>query len=283
MKARKLLAMILASAQIMGTGMVSAVYAVGESQTEVKTLFEEVSFVDEDGCFGQATQETEPGSVNILLSDSNNGSGSKAVPRTTEEITEIVESYLSQCEGRYWNANIREGNISAKSTKKLMEMVEKGDLLGATTDKPCNVSSWNTHLNEYGCKSNIFTGVSKGAAQCWGFADYMEYVIFRTVSGNDFDKTLGKPNFQYDYLPGDIIGYIPPQGTWHVFVIYKVERDNVYIVEANNEGYCLIGRRNLYRRQRSYILSVQRRTAVVESKGILQKTWRVSDDRDLER
>ena len=155
---------------------------------------------------------------------------------TCGQITEIVEKYISIVgSNRYWNANIQ-------STAILKEQVDAGDYLSSTTTHACSVSG--NHIRNNGCTSNNFTGVSRGMAQCWGFGDYMEYVIFKTTDGSDWTKTYSVDS-NYQFKPGDLIHTTKGSTSQHIVVVYKVVDSHVYIIEANWGGKCHINTREL--------------------------------------
>lgn len=178
--------------------------------------------------------------------------------KTYDDVTNIVEDYLELVgDNSYWNSNIR-----TNGTEILISQVEKGDFLSCITHKGCKIKKGEPHLNAYGCTSNCFTGVSNGIAQCMGFADYIEYIIFRTTESTDFTKLYCVDN-NFRVNPGDSIRfYIPEKECFHSIVVYKVEGNNVYIIEANWPTKCHINTRVLsmdtirdyINRENSYIL-----------------------------
>ena len=120
---------------------------------------------------------------------------------TDSEITSIVENYLSIVgSNRYWNANIRNNQELLKTQAK------NKNYLAATTTNPCKANPSHSHskYGDEGCTSNVFTGVSRGEAQCWGFGDYIEYVIFKTTDGSSWTKHTSVDS-SFNFRPGDLI------------------------------------------------------------------------------
>ena len=156
---------------------------------------------------------------------------------TDDQITSVVEGYINAVGGRYWNAGY--------SKSALISQVDKGDYYSATTSSQCKkYNASGDHLRANGCTSNVFTGVSEGISQCWGFGDYMEYVIFRTSSGSDWTKKYSVDS-NFKFRPGDLIKSTKNSSSQHIMVVYKVEGSRVYIVEANWGGRCKINTREL--------------------------------------
>ena len=161
-----------------------------------------------------------------------------ATPLSCDQVTAIVENYISIVgSSRYWNADIT-------STATLKAQVDAGDYLSATTTHACSIPEGQKHLRANGCTSNNFTGVSGGIAQCWGFGDYMEYVIFKTTDGSDWTKTYSVSS-DYQFKPGDLIHTTKGSSDQHIVVVYKVVDSHVYIIEANWGGRCHINTREL--------------------------------------
>lgn len=154
------------------------------------------------------------------------------------EITAIVENYISIVgSNRYWNAGY--------STQELISQVNRGDYTTATTFAQC--PKWNSsgsHVRANGCTSNVFTGVSSGLSQCWGFGDYMEYVIFKTINGSDWTKEYSVDS-NFKFRPGDLIHSTKNSSSQHIMVVYKVDGSHVYIIEANYGARCKINTREL--------------------------------------
>ena len=150
------------------------------------------------------------------------------------EITSVVENYLNVVGNRYWNAGY--------SMDTLKSQVDKGDYYSATTSSQCYCSG--SHERANGCTSNVFTGVSRGISQCWGFGDYMEYVIFRTTNGNDWEKKYTVDS-NFKFRPGDLIHSTKDSSSQHIMIVYKVVNSRVYIIEANYGGRCKINVREL--------------------------------------
>lgn len=156
---------------------------------------------------------------------------------TCEQITAKVENYLSIVgSNRYWNANIR-------STETLKSQLEAGDYLSCTTTGKCNIPSNKSHIRDNGCTSNSFTGVSGGIAQCWGFGDYIEYMIFGTTTRNFGSSSNRKYSVDqnFEFLPGDLIWSTKGSSSQHIRVVYKTVGDTVYCIEGNYDGRCRIG------------------------------------------
>lgn len=154
---------------------------------------------------------------------------------TDSQITKIVEDYISVVgNNRYWNAGYLKDS--------LISQVNKGDYISATTSTQC--STIGSHIRDNGCKSNRFTGVSGGISQCWGFGDYIEYVIFGTTDGSNWNKN-SKVDNDFEFRPGDLIKSTKNSSTQHIVVVYKVENSCVHIIEANYGGKCKINTRIL--------------------------------------
>ena len=156
---------------------------------------------------------------------------------TCEQITAKVENYLSIVgSNRYWNANIR-------STETLKLQLDAGDYLSCTTTGKCNIPSNKSHIRDNGCTSNNFTGVSGGIAQCWGFGDYIEYMIFGTTTRNFGSSSNRKYSVDqnFEFLPGDLIWSTKGSSSQHIRVVYKTVGDTVYCIEGNYDGRCRIG------------------------------------------
>lgn len=156
---------------------------------------------------------------------------------TCEQITAKVENYLSIVgSNRYWNANIR-------STETLKSQLDAGDYLSCTTTGKCNIPSNKSHIRDNGCTSNNFTGVSGGIAQCWGFGDYIEYMIFGTTTRNFGSSSNRKYSVDqnFEFLPGDLIWSTKGSSSQHIRVVYKTVGDTVYCIEGNYDGRCRIG------------------------------------------
>ena len=161
---------------------------------------------------------------------------------TDNEITSIVENYLSIVgSNRYWNANIR------NNQELLKTQANNKNYLAATTTSPCKANPGHSHTDygNEGCTSNVFTGVSRGTAQCWGFGDYMEYVIFKTTSGDSWTKHTSVST-SFKFRPGDLIWSQKNSTSQHIMVVYKTNSDgSVKIIEGNYGGKCHINTRTL--------------------------------------
>ena len=138
-----------------------------------------------------------------------------------DQITATVENYLSIVgSNRYWNANIRDNQ------ELLQQQVDSGDYLSCTTTSQCSIPSGQSHKNANGCHSNTFSGVSGGYAQCWGFGDYIEYVIFGTTKRNfgDSSNVHYSVSDSFEFLPGDLIWSEKGSSSQHIRVVYKIIR-----------------------------------------------------------
>ncbi len=158
------------------------------------------------------------------------------------EITAIVERYLNVVgSNRYWNAGIR-NNMSL-----LKSQADNGSYLSATTTSPCKANPGHSYdsYGSQGCSSNVFTGVSRGLSQCWGFADYIEYVIFKTTDGSTWTKNYSVSS-SFKFRPGDLIWSQKNSSSQHVMVVYKTHSNgSVSIIEGNYNGKCHINTRTL--------------------------------------
>lgn len=152
------------------------------------------------------------------------------------QITSIVEKYLSIVgTNRYWNANIRNDQNLLKT------QADNKNYLSATTSSPCHANPSHSHdkYGNQGCTSNIFSGVSGGLSQCWGFGDYIEYVIFKTTDGSLWKKHYNV-NSDFIFRPGDLIWSQKGSSSQHIRVVYKVVNSTVYVIEGNGDGHCKI-------------------------------------------
>lgn len=87
-------------------------------------------------------------------------------------------------------------------------------------------------------KAKTFWSYSGGGTQCSGFADYMLYVIFGSVSRGDYYYAENYNSIftkDYTFQPGDLIRY-----GGHSVVVYKVSGDKVSFIECNYGKNCII-------------------------------------------
>lgn len=166
---------------------------------------------------------------------------------TYDEVTKLVEDYMSQCAGRYWNAGKKYSTLKAEIDNGTHNYVK------ATTTKNCG--GWYTEDSEgntirsghdRACTSNSFSGAFiKGSGygvsdQCCGFGWYLAYIVFGEMGG--WTKKTSVSN-SFTFHPGDVLRL-----DGHSAFIYKVTSKYVYVAECNygfhtktnNSGNCLI-------------------------------------------
>ncbi len=174
--------------------------------------------------------------MSILPAECMKIDANAATALSCQQVTSIVENYLSIVgTSRYWNAGY--------STDSLKSQVNAGDYLSCTTRSACSASPSHSSSTG-GCTSNVFTGVGRGLSQCWGFGDYMEYVIFKTTSATGWEKKYSVDS-NFKFKPGDFIWSQKNSSSQHIMIVYKVEGNRVFIIECNYGGRCKINTREL--------------------------------------
>ena len=145
-----------------------------------------------DGVNGKTGAAITRANIAVLLShiisdrsDNQKAENTSKFPLTCEQVIEALDTYFEkigyQDEGntvqKYWNAQY--------STDALMEQVALGDNTSCLTNMPCVTGDRTSHNKKeaIGCKSNHFSGIhTAGGSQCAGFADYLEYILFKKDS-----------------------------------------------------------------------------------------------------
>lgn len=188
-------------------------------------------------CEGEVVLLSDYSAVENSILDNEDIEMLASYPISDAKVTEIVEEYMSIIgTGRYWNAAIR------SDMELLKKQARNKEYKKATTAYPCKCIP--KHLNSEGgldgCSSNVFTGLCGGSSQCWGFGDYIEYVIFR--SSQAWDKSgwtkHSSVTSSFNFRPGDYIFSRKNSSSQHIRVVYKVENNNVYVIEGNWDGKC---------------------------------------------
>ena len=194
---------------------------VNEDELQVELVFEEE--VDE-------TSEYEVvGGTNLTCAQ---------VTQAVNEYKRILEEWCNKhgTSTAYWNANIRGNN----ATQTLKNQADAGDYTSCLTSKRCVYTG--SHLNANGCTSNMFTGVTKGLAQCHAFADYMAYVVFRETANSHRDKLRSQDGYDFsnfNYVPGDIIFFNDvSSNNQHFIFVYDTDETFIYYVAGNDDGRC---------------------------------------------
>ena len=160
------------------------------------------------------------------------------VTQAVNEYRRILEEWCNNhgTNTAYWNANIRGNN----ATQTLKNQADAGDYTSCVTNKPCVYTG--SHLNANGCTSNMFTGVTKGLAQCHAFADYMAYVVFRETANSHRDKIRSQDGYDFsnfNYVPGDIIFFNDvSSNNQHFIFVYDTDETFIYYVAGNDDGRC---------------------------------------------
>ncbi len=154
-----------------------------------------------------------------------------SVDLTNAQITQIITGFKEGHEGKYWN----------KYPKSIGDESPIGKNDWGLTDVPCGKP----------CRSNAFGG----GIQCQGFAKFITYLIFGTCpntttnyNGGSAEINNGWHVYQGDYTnvaiePGDFIRveYVRDGFKYqHSFVVWKVEGDNVEVIEVFGSKGCLL-------------------------------------------
>ena len=168
---------------------------------------------------------------------------------TYDAITAKVETYINllgvgsgKNSNVYWNTYL--------FSNDLMQATRDGRFSSTITYASCVGSkSQGTHSHnsdvggKRGCTSNRMEGkgISGGISQCYGFADYMAYVVFGDLAlkGSTFFNKYTSFDSDFAFFPGDVIRY-PTSGGGHSRYIYKIVGETVYYIECNYGGNCLI-------------------------------------------
>lgn len=213
-----------------------------------------------DGVNGKTGAAITRANIAVLLShiisdrsDNQKAENTSEFPLTCEQVIEALDTYFEkigyQDEGntvqKYWNARY--------STDALMEQVALGDNTSCLTNMPCVTGDRTSHNKKeaIGCKSNHFSGIhTAGGSQCAGFADYLEYILFKKdsrqySSDNNpwFTKIETKDAIEeHIFKPGDLIR-VNSKGTGiHSMVVYTADPSTGYLrfAECNYGGACMI-------------------------------------------
>lgn len=194
---------------------------VNEDELQVELVFEED--VDE-------TSEYEVvGGTNLTCAQ---------VTQAVNEYRRILEEWCNNHgkSAAYWNANIRGNN----ATQTLKNQADAGDYTSCLTSKPCVYTG--SHKNANGCTSNMFTGVTKGYAQCHGFVDYITYVVFRETASSHRDIIRAQDGYDFsnfNYIPGDIIFFNDVSSdNQHFIFVYDTDETFIYYVAGNDDNQC---------------------------------------------
>ncbi len=210
---------------------------------------------------------------------------------TYDAITAKVETYISLLgvgSGKnstvYWNTYL--------FSNDLMQATRDGRFSSTITYAPCVGSkSQGTHSHnsdvggKRGCTSNRMEGkgISGGISQCYGFADYMAYVVFGDLAlkGSTFFNKYTSFGSDFAFFPGDVIRY-PTSGGGHSRYIYKIVGETVYYIECNYGGNCLISYSSMSRTSLLNLnISSLYRPAIATSSSPVQEfenTWTNTGD-----
>lgn len=166
-----------------------------------------------------------------------------------DAITAKVETYINllgvgagKNSNVYWNTYL--------FSEDLMQQTRNGNFSATISHTPCVGSkSHKTHSHnctvdgQLGCTSNRMEGkgISGGISQCYGFADYMAYVVFGDLAlkGSSFFSEISSFGTDFVFFPGDVIRY-PTSGGGHSRFIYRIVGETVYYIECNYGGNCLL-------------------------------------------
>lgn len=185
-----------------------------------------------------------------------------AISLTTSQVTAKLDSLKSIYNGKYWNGGKNQSQLISAINNNKTDNASLG-----LTNKGC--ASGN-------CKSNSFGG----GIQCYGFAFYMDYVLFR-AQPNKYGGTGYEVFYNYNLpsslQPGD---HILVGDNIHSATVWKIENGNVYVAEVWGSSGCKInfglyngGKGDHYTQEKllSYIKSVSGAKVLRPSGYIISK------------
>ena len=147
--------------------------------------------------------------ASLVLFSFNLNTAAASVPKVTETLNDLMSIYNNKC----WNGGLNQ--------QDLINAVKAGK----TDDYSLGLTRYKCADGGSRCTSNYFGGGS----QCWGFAHYIEYILYKDLldchSGPNYVTYNGNniPSLQ----PGD---YIRCNG--HSAVVWKIENNKIYVVEC---------------------------------------------------